>query len=152
MREMQEFTLKYYDQHWKTLGWGSGKVGTEEQFQAWRKMTQEEIDGRWGPCSYMIAITMQRQSGQKLFPEWEEAAATAMAVQNMHLQSTKFENLACYWSSWHDSFRDSNEMKQFLNMKMEDKCFGFFIVAQMKSGQKDRRKRDTEMLKVEWRD
>ncbi len=99
----------------------------------------------------MIAIVMQRQAGKKRMPEWEEAAATAMAVQNMHLQSTKFPELACYWSSWHDAFRDSNEMKDYLGIKSEDKCFGFFIVAQVKPGKKDRRKRDASLLKVEWR-
>ena len=155
MTEMQKCTLKYYDTHWKTVGWGAGRHGTEAEYQAWRKMTYEEITGRWGSCSYMIAIVMQRQSGKKRLPEWEEAAAVATAVQNMHLQSTKFPGVGCYWSSWHDAFRDSKEMKTFLNMHSapgsEDKCMGFFIVAQIKPGQKDRRKRRTNLLKVEWR-
>ena len=149
---MQELTLDYYDRNWKKVGWGSGRRGTEEQYLAWRKMTHGEITGRWGPCSYMIAIVMQRQSGEKRLPEWEEAAATATAVQNLHLQSTKFPSLACYWSSWHDAARDSDEMKRFLNMKPEDKCLGFFVVAQVKAGQKDRRRRDPSLLRVEWRD
>jgi len=155
MTEMQKRTLKYYDKHWKTVGWASGRRGTEAEYQTWRKMTYEEISGRWGSCSYMIAIVMQRQSGKKRLPEWEEAAAVATAVQNMHLQSTKFPGVGCYWSSWHDAFRDSKEMKTFLNMHSapgsEDKCMGFFIVAQIKPGQKDRRKRRTNLLKVEWR-
>ena len=152
MVQMQELTLDYYDRNWKKVGWGSGRRGTEEQYLAWRKMTHGEITGRWGPCSYMIAIVMQRQSGEKRLPEWEEAAATATAVQNLHLQSTKFPSLACYWSSWHDAARDSDEMKRFLNMKPEDKCLGFFVVAQVKAGQKDRRRRDPSLLRVEWRD
>merc|ERR1711871_1639807 len=124
---MQKLTLEYYDKNWRTVGWGSGKNGTKEEYEAWRKMTYDEIAGRWGSCSYMIAIIMQRQSGEKRLPEWEEAAATATAVQNMHLQSTKFPSLACYWSSWHDAARDSDEMKQFLKMESnEDKCMGFF--------------------------
>ena len=152
MIEMQELTLDYYDRNWKTTGWGSARKGTEEEYKKWRTMTKKEITGRWGPCSYMIAIIMQRQSGEKRLPEWEEAAATAAAVQNLHLQSTKFPSLACYWSSWHDAARDSQEMKDYLKMGTEDKCLGFFIVAQMKSGQKDRRKRDKSLLRVEWRD
>ena len=144
--------LQYYDKNWQSVGWGSGRNGTKKEYQAWRKMTQEEITGRWGSCSYMLAIVMQRQSGSKRLPEWEEAAATAAAVQNLHLQSTKFPSLACYWSSWHDAARDSDEMKQFLKMKSnEDKCMGFFIIAQVKPGKKDRRKRDPSLLKVEWR-
>merc|ERR1712156_1136518 len=97
---------------------------------------------------------MRRQSGPKRLPEWEEAAAVAAAVQNMHIQSTKFQQLACYWSSWHDAARDSDEMKSFLNMNDEDKCLGFFIVAQQSTTSaeaKDRRKRDRSLLHVEWR-
>ena len=152
MVEMQIATLQYYDRNWTTVGWGSGKHGTEEEYKKWRAMTHGEITGRWGPCSYMIAIVMQRQSGPTRLPEWEEAAATATAVHNLHLQSTKFPSLACYWSSWHEAMRESAEMKDYLKMGPEDKCMGFFIVAQVKPGQKDRRRRDPSLLKVEWRE
>ncbi len=56
------------------------------QYAAWRRMTEAEISGRWGPVSYMVAICVRRQAGSKRLPLWEEAAATACAVQNMHLQ------------------------------------------------------------------
>uniref|UniRef100_A0A6U3PYU2 Nitroreductase domain-containing protein n=1 Tax=Ditylum brightwellii TaxID=49249 RepID=A0A6U3PYU2_9STRA len=152
MVEMQHMTLEYYDKNWKEVGWGDGKVGgTQEEYDTWRKMTHDEITGRWGPCSHMIAIVMRRQSGPKRLPEWEEAAAVAAATQNMHLQSTKFPQLACYWSSWHAAARDSKEMKEFLGMGEEDKCLGFFIVAQAKRMSKDRRVRDKSLLEVEWR-
>jgi len=152
MVEMQQMTLQYYDRNWHKFGWGSGKIGSQEEYQAWRKMTEDEATGRWGPCSHMIAIVMRRQSGPKRLPEWEEAAAVAAATQNMHIQSTKFPQLACYWSSWHDSARDSDEMKAFLGMEAEDKCLGFFIVAQVKKeNSKDRRRRDRSLMAVEWR-
>ena len=159
MVDMQNMTLEYYDQHWKEVGWGDGgnanNTGRKEDYEAWRKMTQEEITGRWAPCSHMIAIVMRRQSGpNKRFPEWEEMAATAAAVQNMHVQSTKFPQLACYWSSWHEAVRDSEDMKKFLNMGSEDKCMGIFMVAQRdprRVSTKDRRKRDRSIMQVEWR-
>jgi nitroreductase len=155
MVKMQELTLQFYDKNWKNYGWGSGKIGTKEAYEAWREMTQGEITGRWAPCTHMIAIVMRRQSGDKRLPEWEEAAAVAAATQNMHLQSTKFPRLACYWSSWHDAARDSSEMKQFLNMESEDKCLGFFCVAQRdlsdKAAMKDRRTRHESSMQVEWR-
>merc|ERR1712217_556603 len=103
-------------------------------------MTEAEISGRWGPVSYMIAIVMQRQaSPKKRMPEWEEAAATACAVQNMYIQATAFSGLACYWSSWHDAARDSSDMKDFLSMAEEDKCLGIFIVAACRQNLPDRR-------------
>jgi len=155
MIEMQELTLQYYDNHWKEVGWGSGTTGTQEDYDKWRAMTHCEITGRWGPCSHMIAIVMRRQAGPKRLPEWEELAATAAAVQNMHVQSTKFPELACYWSSWHAAARDSDEMKEFLGMEQEDKCLGMFVVAQRdpkRCSTKDRRKRDPSIMRVEWRE
>ena len=93
MVKMQNLTIKYYDQHWKDVGWAKGVHGSIFDFEAWRQMTKDEITGRWAPCSHMIAIIMRRQAGPKRIPEWEEAAAVAAATQNMHIQSTKFPQL-----------------------------------------------------------
>lgn len=152
MREMQRVTLNYYDANWKETGWANGKRGSESVYRKWRKMTEDEIEGRWGPVSYMVAIIMRRQAGSKRIPEWEEAAATAAAVQNMHIQACATPGLASYWSSWHDAVRDSDAMHTFLNMKKEDKCLGFFIVATCDPNLKDLRKRSpTSHLSCEWR-
>ncbi len=83
MVEMQELTLEYYDEHWSEVGWADGKRGDEAAYRKWRRMTEEEITGRWGPVSYMIAIVMRRQSGSKRLPEWEEAAATACRAEHV---------------------------------------------------------------------
>lgn len=153
MVEMQRMTLAFYDQHWRDVGWANGNRGSEEQYLKWRAMTEEEIDGRWGPVSYMVAIVMRRQAGSKRMPEWEEAAATACAVQNMHLQACAQPGLACYWSSWHEAARASDEMREFLGMGAEDKCLGFFMVAACEPSLKDSRTRRPEAhLSVEWRD
>ena len=45
----------------------------------------------------VIAICMQRDPEARV-PEWEEIAATAMAVQNMWLTCTA-HGIGCYWSS-----------------------------------------------------
>ncbi|MEM1259244.1 MAG: nitroreductase [Bacteroidota bacterium] len=70
----------------------------------------------------IIAICMQRDPKESL-PEWEELAATAMAVQNMWLCCTEMD-LGCYWSSpglikYMDAFFDLNEGEQ---------CLGFFYL------------------------
>jgi len=163
MVEMQHLTLRYYDRNWKTLDpWGCGADNdgdeSEERYRDWRKSTEDEITGRWGPVSCMVAIVMRRQTSpvSKRLPEWEEAAAVACAVHNMHLQQcARFPHLACYWSSWHDAARDSDDMKTFLDMGAEDKCMGFFVVAQAKPSflrqTRDRRKRDPSIMQTEWR-
>ena len=81
MREMQRLTLDFYDRNWASTGWSCGKRGSEAGYQKWRMMTEGEIEGRWGGVSYFIAIVQRRQAGSKRMPEWEEAAATACAVQ-----------------------------------------------------------------------
>ena len=116
-------------------------------------MTEGEISGRWAPVSFMVAIVMRRQAGSVRIPEWEEAAATACAVQNMHLQASAEKGLACYWSSWHEACRDSRPMHEFLGMAPGDKCFGFFIVAECAKNIRDNRQRvATKHMTAEWRD
>lgn len=152
MVDMQRLTLSFYDRNWRQSGWASGTRGTEAEYQEWRAMTEGEITGRWGPVSYMIAIVMRRQAHpEKRMPEWEEAAATACAVQNMYVQAATFPGLACYWSSWHDAARDSEEMRGFLGMESEDKCLGFFIVAACCESLRDRRRRRPSDFSIEWR-
>lgn len=146
MNEMQRFTLEYYDRNWETSGWSE-----HSDYLKWRKRTEEEIEGRWGPVCYMVAIVMRRQAGSKRMQEWEEMSATACAVQNMHIQACAEQGLACYWSSWHSMFRDSSEMKEFLEMDDEDRCLGFFMVARAKKSlRKDSRRRCQEGH-VDWR-
>jgi len=153
MIQMQHMTLAFYDSRWRDVGWADGKHGEEESYLKWRKMTEDEIKGRWGPASYMVAIIMRRQAGSKRISKWEEAAATACAVQNIHLQASTDPGLACYWSSWHDAARKSDEMRLFLGMASEDRCMGFFLVAACEPALKDIRTRRPEThLSVEWRD
>jgi nitroreductase len=150
--EMQSMTLAFYDAHWRDVGWACSKHGEEEDYLKWRKTTVDEITSRWGPVSYFVAIIMRRQAGSKRISEWEEAAATACAVQNMHLQASTDPGLACYWSSWHDAARESDEMRHFLGMATEDRCMGFFVVAACDPTLKSRRTRQPGThLSVEWR-
>jgi nitroreductase len=70
----------------------------------------------------IIAICMQRDLQERV-PEWEEIAATAMAVQNMWLQCTDL-GIGAYWSSpglirYMDAFFDLSE---------GERCLGFFYM------------------------
>ncbi len=76
----------------------------------------------------VIAICMQRDPNESL-PEWEEVAATAMAVQNMWLCCTEM-GIGSYWSSpglikYMDAFFDLNE---------GEKCLGFFYMGYYDEG------------------
>lgn len=70
----------------------------------------------------VIAICMQRDPKEGL-PEWEEIAATAMAVQNMWLTASTME-IGTYWSS--------PSVIQFLGDHVElaegERCIGLFYM------------------------
>lgn len=70
----------------------------------------------------IVAICMQRDVEERV-PEWEEIAATAMAVQNMWLCCTEM-NIGCYWSS-PELIR---YMHDFLPMETGERCLGFFYM------------------------
>ncbi|WP_299532613.1 nitroreductase [Ulvibacterium sp.] len=70
----------------------------------------------------VIAICMQRDPNESV-PEWEEIAATAMAVQNMWLCCTEM-GIGSYWSS-PGLIR---YMGEFLELKEGEKCLGFFYM------------------------
>ncbi len=70
----------------------------------------------------IIAICMQRDPKESV-PEWEEIAATAMAVQNMWLACTEL-GIGSYWSS-PGLIKFMNE---FFDLNEGEKCLGFFYM------------------------
>ncbi|MEM8508094.1 MAG: nitroreductase [Bacteroidota bacterium] len=70
----------------------------------------------------IVAICLQRDPQESL-PEWEELAATAMAVQNMWLCCTEL-NLGCYWSSP----GLIKYMDEFFDLAEGERCLGFFYL------------------------
>ncbi len=70
----------------------------------------------------VIAICMQRDPKESI-PEWEEIAATAMAVQNMWLCCTEL-GIGSYWSSP----GLIQYMDEFFEMNEGEKCLGFFYM------------------------
>lgn len=61
-----------------------------------------------------------------LLPEWEEIAATAMAVQNMYLTCTALQ-IGCYWST--PAVKD--KLGKFLELEENQKCIGLFYVGKI---------------------
>ena len=56
-------------------------------------------------------------------PEWEEIAATAMAVQNMYLTCTA-HGVGCYWGTPGFMF----QLKDFLQLEDSEQCYGLFFM------------------------
>ncbi len=89
------------------------------------QMTQEKYEKsmenpRRSAC--VIAICMQTDPENRV-PEWEEIAATAMAVQNMWLTCAAYD-IGCYWSSP----RAALEANEFLGLKEGERCLGLFYM------------------------
>ena len=55
--------------------------------------------------------------------EWEEIAATAMAVQNMYLTCTAHA-VGCYWGTPGFMF----QLKDFLQLEENERCYGLFFM------------------------
>lgn len=82
----------------------------------------KKIMGNPKRAGAIIAICMQRDPLESL-PEWEEIAATAMAVQNMWLCCTEM-GIGCYWSSP----GSIKYMDEFFEMENGEKCLGLFYM------------------------
>ena len=61
-----------------------------------------------------------------LLPEWEEIAATAMAVQNMYLTCTAHQ-IGCYWSSP----KLVNYLEKAVQIQENQQCLGLFYIGQL---------------------
>lgn len=114
---------------------GNRAATTEERggetFEQWHEdFLDNGIGKKWSKCDVLISLSMLREAvPDKRLPEWEEIAATACAVQNMHLVATSL-GLAGYWSSWNIAGRDSAAMAKCLGISKEegDRCLGFFCL------------------------
>ena len=91
----------------------------------------------------IIAICMQRDPEERL-PEWEELAATAMAVQNMWLCCTEL-GLGAYWSS-PGLIRF---MDEFFDLADGERCLGFFYLGYF-DGTAEPVSRGDIALKTQW--
>jgi len=85
---------------------------------------------RWNHCSHIIAIGMKRKTlAKRTNPLWEEKCAVATSIQNASLMATSLK-VACYWSSWYEPFRESEEFVDSLGLdfKAGDRCLGVFCL------------------------
>ena len=79
----------------------------------------QKIVEKFARSSHVIAVCMQRDPKESI-PEWEEIAATAMAVQNMWIASRAL-NIGMYWST--PSFKES--LQDLIPLAEGEQCLGF---------------------------
>ena len=90
------------------------------------KQDQKKIDKtrkKMAQADTLIAIVMHRDPEERV-PEWEELAATAMAVQNLWLSLDQYD-LGGYWSSPKIM---TNEYGLFPWTASNERCLGLFYL------------------------
>jgi len=92
----------------------------------------------------VIAICMQRDPKESL-PEWEEIAATAMAVQNMWLTAHDM-GIGAYWSS--PGIR--KYFDQFIQHEEGECCLGFFYLGKYDGELPEGTRKSTIAEKTVW--
>lgn len=107
----------------------------------------DDFEMRKAKVSHIIAINMHRDELHRL-PEIEEIAAVSCAVQNMYLSLNTF-GIGGYWNTGNVSF--SEEMKNYLGLKGEDRCLGFFYLGIVEMSIPAIPKEEVESL-ISWRD
>ena len=86
-----------------------------------------------------------KRDQKKSIPEWEEIASVSMAVQNIWLSCVTHE-IGCYWSSP----KYANELSEFLNLGINEKCLGFFYMGKFNHKNQKATKRNNINDKIEW--
>lgn len=137
-----------------TVFTGDGRVKLADYMaEAYRANTTSET---FSPAKYegtrskalksaaVIAIIVELHPEK--IPEWEEVASVACAVQNMWLTATA-NNIGAYWSS--PSVTES--LRQFLDLKENQNCIGFFYMGYHNLGDTPARRTPIEE-KVTWID
>lgn len=99
------------------------KEATPEEFRNERKM--KAITDKCLQSNKIILICTKHSV---LLPEWEELAATAMAVQNMWLMCTTM-NIGSYWSSP----GAISKMNEFIELSEDERCYGIFYMGKLKA-------------------
>lgn len=92
----------------------------------------------------IIAICFQRDAEEKV-PEWEEIAATAMAVQNMWLQAHAM-GIGAYWSS--PALKD--HLRDHIDLAEGEQCLGFFYMGKYDGPLEEGRRETTIEEKTNW--
>jgi nitroreductase len=92
-----------------------------------KEATYQNLQNNPLKASHVIAICMKRDPNKK-FPEIEEVAAGACAVENIYLSVTAY-GYGGYWTTGGVTYKES--AKEFFGLGAEDKLMGFFYLGEV---------------------
>ena len=85
-------------------------------------LLKQKLINKFKLSSHIICICMRRNN---TIPEWEEIAATAMAVQNIWISCSN-SKIGGYWSTP----KSIDDLHLFLKLKKNERCLGLFYLGQ----------------------
>ena len=104
---------------------------------------KNKLENSFNKSSHIICICMKKN--KDLLPEWEEIAATAMAVQNLWISCVN-SNIGGYWSTP----KYINKLRTFLKLNADEICLGFFYLGVHDSKKTNKTRRDNISDKIQW--
>ena len=111
--------------------------------QKFSKRKSQAITDKIKLSDAVVLICMKRDEKESV-PEWEEIAATAMAVQNLWLTATEM-GLGGYWST--PAYVD--QIGGFVSMEEGETCLGLFYLGSFEGSMPTREPGDWRE-KVQW--
>ena len=136
MTQPWRFKIFSYDSKKKLLD----EIKRNKDFSENKK---KKLENNFNKASHIICICMKKSND--LLPEWEEIAATAMAVQNLWL-SCADSNIGGYWSTP----KYINKLRKFLKLNVDEICLGFFYLGVLSSKKINKKTRDNVTEKTQW--
>tara|TARA_B100001248_G_scaffold208222_1_gene162255 strand:+ start:1675 stop:2229 length:555 start_codon:yes stop_codon:yes gene_type:complete len=103
----------------------------------------EKLKVNYNKSSHIICTCIKLN--RKILPEWEEIAATAMAVQNLWISCVD-SKIGGYWSTP----KYCNKMADFLHLDENEMCLGFFYLGLIDIKKPRNIKRKDINDKIEW--
>ena len=104
---------------------------------------KEKLKDSFNKSSHIICICMKKNND--LLPEWEEIAATSMAVQNLWISCVD-SNIGGYWSTP----KYISKLRKFLTLSEDEICLGFFYLGVHNSKNTRKIRRDNISEKIQW--
>lgn len=105
-----------------------------------------KIVEKFNQSSHVIAVCMQRDPKESV-PEWEELAATAMAVQNMWIGAKEL-HIGMYWST--PGYKD--KLSELIPLNEGETCLGFLYLGYFDETQELPTRNSTIEAKTKWLD
>lgn len=109
----------------KKLAQFQSELYKESAGEKFKEATYLNLQANPLKASHVIALCLKRDPNKK-FPEVEEIAAVATAVQNIYLSVTAY-GLGGYWTTGGVTYNE--KAKQFFGLGEDDRLLGFFYIA-----------------------